>query len=136
MAYIKTIVPGKVDKTSKKVFKANKHLPHEKDIHILFDTEVEHVIEKLSTEGLPATTDENRPITWHNNFVVKRADGSPVDGFTYSVLLEASDGDTIVTYDDTGLHVYTGVVYDKKHENKNWKEIRLSRGDPAIGIAT
>ena len=136
MAYLKTVVPGKVDKSSKKEFKANKHLAHEKDIYILFDTEVEHIIEKLSTEGLPATTRDNRPITWHNNFIVKRADGTPVDNVAYSVLLDAADGDTIVTYDDTGLNVYTGSVNAKKHHNKNWKEIRLSRGDPAIGIAT
>jgi hypothetical protein len=136
MAYKKTVVPGKIDKGSKKEFKANKHLAHEKDIHILFDTEVDHIIEKLSTAGLPATTKDKRPITWHNNFVVRHADGSAVDGVAYSVLLEAAEGDTIVIYDEKGLHTHTGAVNNRIHQDKNWKEIRLSKGDPAIGIAT
>ena len=136
MAYKKTVVSGKVDKSSNKEFKVNKHLQDEKEIHILFDTEVDHIIEKLSTEDLPPTTKDKRSITWHNNFVIKRSDGTIADGVTYSVLLEAADGDNIVTYDDTGLHIYTGSVGTKNHKNKKWKEIRLSKGDPAIGIAT
>lgn len=136
MAYKKIVVQGKIDKSSKKEFKANKHLPHEKDIHILFDNEIDHIIEKLSTEGLPASTPDKKRITWHNNFVVRRADGSSVDGVAYSVLIDAADGDTIVYYDETGLHIYTEPIKNRNHQNKNWKEIRLTKGDPAIGIAT
>ena len=136
MAYQKTIIPGKIEKHSKKEFKAGKHHGQEKEIYILFDVDVEHTIEKLSIEGLPATTADKRPITWHNNFVVKKADGTSADGVAYSVLLDAADGETIVYYDETGLHTYTGSVNNRSHQNKNWKEIRLSKGDPAIGISS
>jgi len=86
--------------------------------------------------GLPEVTHDNRPITWHNNFVIRKTDGTPVDGVAYSVLIDAADGDTIVIYDETGLHTHTGSVGTRNHKNKNWKEIRLSKGDPAIGIST
>jgi hypothetical protein len=134
MAYQKTIVHGKIDKTGKKEFKTNKHLPHEKDLTILFDDDVDFVVEKLSTEGLPAVTADNRTIAWHNNFLIMHADGSPMNGVAYSVLLEAVNGDTIVVYDETGLHTYAGNINPKTHNNKKMKEIRLAKGDPAIGI--
>ena len=136
MAYKKVVIPGNVDKDSNRAFKTKKYLPNEKDIYIIFDSDVDYVIEKLSIEGLPTETNDKRTITWHNNFVIQTKAGTAVTGITYKVLIDAPDGATIVYYDESGLHIYQNGINQSSYQNKSWKEIKLSKGDPAIGIAT
>jgi hypothetical protein len=135
MAYTKRVIQGNSEKLNKKEFRAKKHpdKKDEQDIFIIFQTEVEHVIEKLSTDELPAIID-GKPVTWINNFWVKDTAGNYVNGVKYSVLLPPLPaGAQLVYHDGNKLSYFTGQIKDRVYNKKNLKEIEFSIGDPAIG---
>ena len=70
----KVVIPGKVQKDNqkRKKFKIKKHKDNEVDIDIEIDEDGDYEVEKLSVDGLPTTMHDEVPITWFNNFGVKK----------------------------------------------------------------
>ncbi len=110
----------------------------EQEVFILFDTDVNYVVEKLNLADLPATVDEDgKSVTWFVNFQIKDApgpQGKPVNGVAYSMLFPPSPKNLrLVIFDGTKAMYFKESITDRSHDNRQWKEIRLSIGDPGGG---
>lgn len=133
MAYQKVVIE-KCEKLSGRKFKAKKQKDNEEDIFVEFSSDVDYVVEKLSTDGLPSKTDDNKDIKWLNNFSVKDNKGNYVNGVTYFVLMPAIAGyDKIVYFDGAAVRYYEGAVENTTENKKKMKRIKLNIGDPATG---
>lgn len=129
----KKVVLGKVEKVkdkdgkiNKKKFKVKKEKKHEVDIEIEIEEDGDYEVEKLSVEGLPAEID-GKPITWLNNFAIKKA-GSYINQ-RYKIKVPGLVSGRVVILDNNshGIpHMYVGPVEDET--------IVLSDGDPGVGI--
>jgi len=133
MAYEKKVVSGGSEKLNRKEFKVKKEKSKEEDCLLIFDSDVEYVVEKLSIDDLPPTIDE-QPITWFVNFSIKDTNGNYVNGVLYSLLFPPLPAKTrLVIFDGTNAVYFTGPITDRAHGNKQWKEVRLNIGDPGGG---
>jgi hypothetical protein len=133
MAYQKKVVSGGSEKLSRKEHRVRREKGREEDVFILFDTDVEYVVEKLSIDDLPATINGDT-ITWINNFSIKDSEGNYVNGVTYSLLMPPGPAKArLVIFDGATAAYYTGEIKDRTHNNKQFKEVRLNIGDPGGG---
>ncbi|MEW6402050.1 MAG: hypothetical protein AB1649_09635 [Chloroflexota bacterium] len=133
MAYTKKVVSGGAEKKNGKEFKIKKEKGTEEECLILFDTDVNYVVNKLSFEGLPDSLD-NKPITWFVNFEVTDDKGNPINGVPYSLLFPPLPTNTVlVIFDGKTAFDFKGTIKDRTHGNKQWKEITLDIGDPGGG---
>lgn len=120
----KIIIPGKSKKVNNKKFKIEKDKDSEVDITIDIDEDGDYIVEKLSTDGLPATMKDGKTIHWLNNFGVKKA-GQYINQ-RFLVTVPGIGKSQVVIYDGNGdPYYYTGQVTDDTFE--------LTDGDPAIG---
>jgi hypothetical protein len=125
----KVVVKGKVDKhpTHNKKFKIKSEKKHESDLDIEILGDGEYEIEKLSTDGLPATMNDNKGIRWFNNFYIKK-NGQHINERFLITIPDIEEGSRLVVYDGNGNpYYYTGDVVKNTFE--------LTDGDPAIGRA-
>jgi len=133
MAYEKRVVSGGSEKLSRKEFKIKKEKGQESEAFILFDTDVDYTVEKLSIDELPASID-GISITWFVNFAIKDAEGNYVNGVTYSLLFPPGPAKAkLVIFDGTKAAFFTGEIKDRNHKNNQFKEIKLNIGDPGGG---
>jgi|GEM_PF-1366310 len=136
MAYQKKVVGNGSEKLSRKEFKIKKEKGKEEDVFVLFDSDVDYIVEKLSTDDLPAAINGDT-ITWVNNFAIKDAKGNYVNGVTYSLLMPPGPaGAKLAIFDGAKAFYYGGEIKDRTHKNKTYKEIRLDIGDPGGGWGT
>ena len=129
----KIVILGKVEKKkdkdgkeSKKKFKIKKDKPNEIDIDIEIEDDGTYEVDKLSVDGLPTEID-GQPITWLNNFAIKKA-GNYINQ-RYFVTLPGVGSKRVVIVDNNSHGVpyfYTGPVDNEV--------IILSDGDPGIGV--
>jgi hypothetical protein len=133
MAYTKKVVGGGAEKKNGKEYKIKKEKGTEEECLILFDTDVDYVVEKLSFEGLPDSIDD-KPITWFVNFQVTDGKGNPINGVPYGLLFPALPANMkLVIFDGKNAAYFKGAIRDRTHGNKQWKEITLDIGDPGGG---
>jgi len=122
----KVVVKGKVDKhkTSKKIFKIKSHKSSEYDLDIELLGDGDYEVEKLSTDGLPASMVDGNPIRWLNNFYIKK-NGQHINE-RFFVTIPDIGKSRLIIFDGNGKHYYyTGEIKNNKFE--------LTDGDPAIG---
>ena len=123
----KVVIKDKVekDKNSKKKFKVKTHKKDEVEIEIEVVEDGSYEVEKLSVEGLPETI-EGQPITWLNNFAIKK--GGNYINQRYKIKIPGLGSKRVVILDNNSHgtpYFYTGPV-----ENDTFE---MSDGDPAIG---
>ncbi len=124
----KTVVPGKVDKenNSNRKFKIKKEKGTEVDISIEIVDEGVYEVVKLSIDSLPATMNDGKPITWYNNFAIKK-NGEHINQ-RYFVTVPGIKPTDVVIFDGNGNpYYYTGTVTNDTFE--------MTDGDPAVGNA-
>ena len=120
----KVVVSGKVDKISNKKFKIKKDRNSESDLTIEIVDDGDYEVEKLSVDGLPANMNDGNPITWFNNFAIKK-NGQYINQ-RFFVELPAVGNSRVIIYDGNGdPYYYTGAVTNDT--------IELTDGDPAVG---
>lgn len=133
MAYQKRIVEGGSEKLSGREFRVKKDKGQESEVFILFDADVDYVVEKLGLDDLPAAID-GTSITWFVNFSIKDAAGNYVNGVSYSLLIPPGPPKgRLVIFDGAKATFFEGEIKDRSHKNKQFKEIKLSIGDPGGG---
>lgn len=125
----KTVVPGKVQKDSNRKFKIKKDKSSEVDIDIDIEEDGDYDVEKLSTDGLPTHMDDGNPITWFNNFAIKKNGQYINQKFKVKIAGISNMGNSkLVIFDGNGNpYYYTGAINDDTFE--------LTDGDPATGKA-
>lgn len=124
----KVVIQGKVEKhnTDKKKFKVKAHKPHEVDADIEIVDDGDFQVDKLSVDDLPAAMSDGAPITWLNNFAIKK--GSDYINQRYKVTIAGLGKGRVVLLDGNSAgnpYYFTGPVTNDS--------IELSDGDPAIG---
>ena len=122
----KVVIPGKVEKHSKKKHRIKAHKPHEVDVDIEILEEDDYELEKLSVDELPTTMHDGKKITWLNNFGIKKK-GAYINQ-AYRITIAGLSGKQVVFLDNNSNgkpYYFTGSV-----ENDT---IELSDGDPGIG---
>jgi hypothetical protein len=122
----KVVVAGKVTKhkTHNKKYIIKKHKNHESDLTIELTGDGEYEVEKLSVDGLPTTMIDGNPITWFNNFYVKK-NGQHINE-RFFVTIPGIGSSKLIIFDGNGNpYYYTGEIKDNTFE--------LTDGDPAIG---
>lgn len=122
----KVVVPGKVkkDKDNNKKYKIEKDKVSESDITIDIVDDGDYDVEKLSIEGLPANMVDGNPITWINNFSIKK-NGQYINQ-RFFVTIPNIGSSKLIIFDGNGNpYYYTGEIKNNRFE--------LTDGDPAIG---
>ncbi|HMU92771.1 MAG TPA: hypothetical protein PKE35_06485 [Anaerolineales bacterium] len=122
----KVVVPGKVkkDKDNNKKYKIEKDKVSESDITIDIVDDGDYDVEKLSVEGLPANMVDGNPITWINNFSIKK-NGQYINQ-RFFVTIPNIGSSKLIIFDGNGNpYYYTGEIKNNRFE--------LTDGDPAIG---
>jgi hypothetical protein len=122
----KVVIKGKVDKhpTHNKKFKIKSHKNHESDLDIELLGDGDYEVEKLSTDDLPTTMNDGKPIRWLNNFYIKK-NGQHINE-RFLVTIPNIEKSRLVIFDGNGNpYYYTGDIKDNTFE--------LTDGDPAIG---
>ncbi len=120
----KTVIKGKVEKLNKKKYIIKKDHSREKDITVDIEEDGDYVIEKLSLEGLPEKMNDGNPITWINNFAIKK-NGNYINQ-KFFVTIPDIGSSRLIVYDGNGNpYYYTGEIKNNVFE--------LTDGDPAIG---
>ncbi len=120
----KTVIKGKVEKLNKKKYIIKKDHSREKDITVDIEEDGDYVIEKLSLEGLPEKMNDGNPITWINNFAIKK-NGNYINQ-KFFVTIPDIGSSRLIIYDGNGNpYYYTGEIKNNVFE--------LTDGDPAIG---
>lgn len=122
----KVVVPGKVkkDKDNNKKYKIEKDKASESDITIDIVDDGDYEVEKLSVEGLPANMTDGNPITWINNFAIKK-NGQYINQ-RFFVTIPNIGSSKLIIFDGNGNpYYYTGEIKNNRFE--------LTDGDPAIG---
>jgi len=127
----KVPIPGKVQKDSKirKRFKIKKDKNHEVDVDIEIEEDGDYEVEKFSIDGLPATMHDGHPITWFNNFGIKK-NGQYINQKYKVTIPGISKMGTakLVIFDGNGdPFYYTGEIVNDTFE--------MTDGDPASGRA-
>ena len=120
----KVVVSGKVDKINNKKFKIKKDKASESDLTIEIVDDGDYQVEKLSVDGLPTNMNDGNPITWFNNFAIKK-NGQYINE-RYFVTLPVVGNSRVIMFDGNGdPYYYTGAL--------NNNTIELTDGDPAVG---
>ena len=122
----KVVVPGKVkkDKDNNKKYRIEKEKGSESDVTIDIVDDGDYLVEKLSIDGLPTNMTDGNPITWINNFSVKK-NGQYINQ-RYFVSIPDIGSSRLIIFDGNGNpYYYTGEIKNNKFE--------LTDGDPAIG---
>ena len=127
----KIIVPGKVQKENSKKFKIKKDKNSEVDVDIEIVDDGDYDVDKLSIDGLPATMNNGAPITWYNNFSIKK-NGQYINQkymITIAGISALLGNLRLVIFDGNGNpYYYTGdIVHDT---------FVMTDGDPGIGSST
>lgn len=122
----KVVIKGKVDKhkTHHKKFKIRSYKTHEFDLDIELTGDGDYEVEKLSTDDLPVKMADGNPITWLNNFYIKKNEQYINERFF--VTIPDIESSRLIIYDGNGNpYYYTGEIKNNTFE--------LTDGDPAIG---
>ncbi len=123
----KKVIPGKVQKENNRKFKIKKDKSSEVDIDIDIEEDGDYDVEKLSTDGLPTNMYDGTPITWFNNFSIKK-NGKYINQ-KYKVTIPGISNmgkSRLVIFEGNGdPYYYTGAVVNDTFE--------LTNGDPAAG---
>lgn len=125
----KVVIPGKVEKDKKnpKIHKIKAHKSNESDLTIELMGDGEYEVEKLSTDGLPTTMTDGKPIQWFNNFYIKK-NGQHINE-RFFVTIPDIKSSRLVIFDGNGNpYYYTGEIKNNTFE--------LTDGDPAVGRVT
>ena len=122
----KVVVPGKVkkDKDNNKKYKIEKDKVSESDITIDIVDDGDYDVEKLSVEGLPANMVDGNPITWINNFSIKK-NGQYINQRFFVTIPNIGSSNKIIFDGNGNPYYYTGEIKNNRFE--------LTDGDPAIG---
>jgi len=125
----KTVVAGFVQKNSNKKFRIKKQKGTEVDIDIEIVDDGDYEVEKLSTDDLPTTMNDGNPITWFNNFGIKKNGQYINQKFKVTIPGISSMGKSkLVIFDGNGdPYYYTGQIINDTFE--------MTDGDPATGKA-
>jgi len=125
----KTVINGKVQKSSSKKFKIKADKNTEVDIDIEIEDDGDYDVEKMSIDGLPATMHDGTAITWFNNFGVKKNGQYINQKYKIKIPGISNMGNSkLVIFDGNGdPYYYTGAIVDDTFE--------LTDGDPATGRA-
>jgi len=125
----KTVVPGKAHKNNSKSYKIKKDKDSEVDIEIDIEEDGTYDVEKLSINGLPTAMNDGTPITWFNNFGIKKNGQYINQKFKVKIPGISNMGNSkLVIFDGNGdPYYYTGAIVDDTFE--------LTDGDPATGKA-
>ena len=125
----KVVVSGKVQKNNRKSFKIKKHKDHEVDVDIEIDDDGDYEVDKLSVDGLPTAMHDGNPITWFNNFAIKKNGQHINQKYKVKIAGISNMGKSrLVIFDGNGdPYYYTGAIVDDAFE--------LTDGDPATGKA-
>lgn len=123
----KTVVPGKVQKDNNKKYRIKKDKNSEVDIDIEIEEDGDYEVDKLSTDGLPATMNDGASITWFNNFAIKKNGQYINQKFKVKIAGISNMGNSkLVIFDGNGdPYYYTGSIVDDTFE--------MTDGDPATG---
>ncbi len=120
----KTVIKDKVEKLNKKKHIIKKYHPQEQDITVEVAEDGDYVVEKLSLEGLPEKMNDGNPITWINNFSIKK-NGNYINQ-RFFVTIPDIGSSKLIIYDGNGNpYYYTGEIKNNVFE--------LTDGDPAVG---
>jgi hypothetical protein len=122
----KTVVKGKADRDTSngKKFKIKSHKDSEFDLEIELTGEGEFEVEKLSTDGLPATMVDGNAIRWLNNFYIKK-NGQYINERFFVKIPDIGKSRLIIFDGNGNPYYYTGDIKNNTFE--------LTDGDPAIG---
>jgi hypothetical protein len=122
----KVIIPGKVERLSKRKFKVRKDKDFEIDAEIDIADDGDYQVEKLDVTKLPPEIDGTL-IRWFTNFAIKK-NGKYISQ-RYSVTIPGlSSCKKVVVFDGKGNLYY----YDGKVKNDT---LELTDGDPGLGGA-
>ena len=136
MTYKKQVVANKVRKVDGKQHVIGAQAANEEEIIIIFVNDLDasraKKIEKLSTEGLPASGAGITNIIWINNFWLKDDNDGDVD-VPYKLQLKQKTGKVLVYHDGKTVKQYTGKITPV---GNGMIEIELSLGDPGTGWGT
>lgn len=120
----KVVVHGKVTKENNKKYTIKKDKASESDLTIEIVEDGDYIVEKLSVDGLPTNMNDGNPITWFNNFSIKK-NGQYINQ-RFFVTTPALGASKLIIFDGNGNpYYYTGEIINNKFE--------LTDGDPAIG---
>lgn len=123
----KVVVAGKVQKDSSRKFKIKKDKDSEIDVDIEIEEDGDYEVDKLSIDGLPTNMYDGTPITWFNNFAVKK-NGQYINQ-RYKVTIAGVSNiapSRLVIFDGNGdPYYYTGAIVNDTFD--------LTDGDPAVG---
>ena len=121
----KVVVSGKVDKINNKKFKIKKDKASESDLTIEIVDDGDYQVEKLSVDGLPANMNDGNPITWFNNFAIKKNGAYINQRYTVTIAGLSSYKKVVILDSKGNLYYYQGTVTKDT--------IELTDGDPGIG---
>ena len=123
----KVVVAGKVQRASSKKFKIKKDKENEVDIDVEIDEDGTFEVDKLSLDDLPTHMHDGTPITWFNNFAVKKNGQYINERFKVTIAgISNIAPSRLVIFDGNGdPYYYTGAIVNDTFE--------LTDGDPAIG---
>jgi len=125
----KNAVKGMVQKSNGKKYKIKREKGTEVDVDIEIVDDGDYEVEKFSIDGLPEKMNDGNPITWFNNFGVKK-NGQYINQ-KYKVTIPGISNmgkSRLVIFDGNGdPYYYTGAIVNDTFE--------LTDGDPASGRA-
>ena len=125
----KVVIPGKVQKSSNKKFKIQKHNNSEVDVDIEIEEDGEYEVDKLSVDDLPANMYDGTPIRWFNNFAIKKNGQYINQPYKITIAgLSKLGKSRLVIFDGNGdPYYYTGAIVNDTFE--------MTDGDPGTGSA-
>lgn len=127
----KVVIAGKVHKDGKlrKKFRINKHKDNEVEVDIEIEEDGDYEVEKLSIDDLPTHMHDGHPITWFNNFSIKK-NGQHINQ-KYKITIPGISNmgkGRLVIFDGNGdPYYYTGKIDNDTFE--------MTDGDPGVGKA-
>lgn len=123
----KVVVAGKVQKNSSRKFNIKKDKASEIDVDVEIEEDGDYDVDKLSIDGLPTNMYDGNPITWFNNFAIRRNGQYINQRFKVTIPGISNMGASrLVIFDGNGdPYYYTGQIVDDTFE--------LTDGDPATG---
>lgn len=125
----KVVVSGKVNKSSSKKFRIQKEKGSEVDVDVEIEEDGAFEVDKLSIDDLPTHMHDGNPITWFNNFAIRKNGQYINERYKVKIAGISNLGSSrLVIYDGNGdPYYYTGAIVDDTFE--------LTDGDPATGKA-
>ena len=125
----KVVVSGKVNKNSSKKFRIQKEKGSEVDVDVEIEEDGAFEVDKLSIDDLPTHMHDGNPITWFNNFAIRKNGQYINERYKVKIAGISNLGSSrLVIYDGNGdPYYYTGAIVDDTFE--------LTDGDPATGKA-